>query len=74
MHRRKYVAPVIIVVLLSAYYIALAVIVGRMSHLPLWAKIAAIVLPLLICGALLGVLVQRIHEIRSGEEDDLDKY
>ena len=74
MHRRKYIAPVIVVVLLCAYYIAFAVLVGRMSHLPLGAKIVAIVLPLLICGALLGVLGQRIHEIRSGEEDDLDKY
>ena len=74
MYRRKYIAPIIIVILLCAYYVAFAVIVGRIPQLPLWAKIAAIVIPLVICGALIGALIQRIGEIRSGEEDDLDKY
>ena len=74
MHRRKYIAPVVVVVLLCAYYIAFAVLVGRTVELPLFGKIAAIILPLVICGALIGVLVQRIREIRSGEEDDLDKF
>ena len=74
MHRRKYIAPVVVVVLLCAYYIAFAVLVGRIPELPLFGKIAAIILPLVICGALIGVLVQRIREIRGGEEDDLDQY
>ena len=73
-HKRKCIVPVIIVALLCAYYIALAVVIGRIPQLPLWAKIAAVVLPLVICGALIGVLAQRIREIRSGEEDDLDRY
>ena len=74
MHRRKYIAPIIIVILLCAYYVAFAVIVGRIPQLPLFGKIAAIIVPLVICGALIGVLAQRIREIRSGEEDDLDRY
>ena len=74
MRWKKYIAPVIIAVLLCAYYIALAVIIGRIPDLPLWGRIAAIVIPLVICGVLIGVLVQRIREIKSGEEDDLDKY
>ena len=30
--------------------------------------------PLAVCGVAVYVLVQRIREINSGEEDDLDQY
>lgn len=73
MKKRKYTAPVIIVVLLCAYYIVLALTAARLEMM-LWLKILAAAVPLLLCGVAVGVLIQRIREIKSGEEDDLYKY
>jgi len=74
MRRKKYVAPVIIAALLCAYYIGFAVVIGRLPQLPLWGRLAGILIPLVICAAVIIVLISRIREIRSGEEDDLDQY
>ena len=73
MRRHKYAAPVVIVTLLGLYYIAFAVAAAHI-RLPLPAKLACILIPLAFCGVLISVLVERIREIKSGEEDDLDKY
>ena len=71
---KKYIAPVIIVLLLCAYYIAFALVIGRVPELPLWLRLAAILVPLAICGVLVYVLVERVREISGGEEDDLENY
>ena len=71
---KKYIAPVIIVLLLCAYYLAFAIIIGRLPELSVWVRLAAIVLPLAVCGVLLYVLIERVREIRDGEEDDLENY
>ena len=42
--------------------------------IPGWAKALLCIVPLAVCAVAVGVLVQRIREIRSGEEDDLDQY
>ena len=73
-HTKKYIAPAVIVLLLCAYYIAFAVVVGRVPELPLWLRLAAILVPLVVCGVLLYVLIERVREIRGGEEDDLENY
>lgn len=67
------VAPVIITVLLLLYFIGFAVVVFLLRP-PLAACIIGAVIPLALAGVALGVCIQRIREIRSGEEDDLSKY
>lgn len=67
------VAPVIITVLLLLYFIGFAVVVFLLRP-PLAACIIGAVIPLALAGVSLGVCIQRIREIRSGEEDDLSKY
>ncbi len=71
---KKMIAPVIIVTLISIYYIAIGVIFAYMNGVPMLAKIIALVVPGIITGVAVTVLVQRIKEIKKGEEDDLSKY
>lgn len=68
------IAPVVIVALISIYYIAIGVIFAYMNGVPLLAKIIALVVPALLSGVAITVLIQRIKEIKKGEDDDLSKY
>ena len=73
-HTKKIIAPVIIVLWLIADFIAFAIICTRLAGEPLHFKLFGILLPLAIVGICIYVLVERIKEIKSGEEDDLSKY
>ena len=63
------IAPVVIVAL-----IAIGVIFAYMNCVPMLAKIIALVVPALLSGVAITVLIQRIKEIKKGEDDDLSKY
>lgn len=68
------IAPVVIVALISIYYIAIGIIFAYMNAVPMLAKIIALVVPALLSGVAITVLIQRIKEIKKGEDDDLSKY
>lgn len=68
------IAPVVIVALISIYYIAIGVIFAYMNGVPMLAKIIALVVPALLSGVAITVLIQRIKEIKKGEDNDLSKY
>lgn len=68
------IAPVVIVALISIYYIAIGVIFAYMNGVPMLAKIIALVVSALLSGVAITVLIQRIKEIKKGEDDDLSKY
>ena len=68
------IAPVVIVALISIYYIAIGVIFAYMNGVPMLAKLIALVVPALLSGVAITVLIQRIKEIKKGEDDDLSKY
>lgn len=68
------IAPVVIVALISIYYIAIGVIFAYMNGVPMLAKIIALVVPALLSCVAITVLIQRIKEIKKGEDDDLSKY
>ena len=68
------IAPVVIVALISIYYISICVIFAYMKGVPMLAKIIALVVPALLSGVAITVLIQRIKEIKKGEDDDLSKY
>lgn len=65
------IAPVVIVALISIYYIAIGIIFAYMNGVPMLAKIIALVVPALLSGVAITVLIQRIKEIKKGEDDDL---
>ena len=72
--RKGYLAPALVVAFLVLYYGGMAVFFAVTPELPGWAKVLICLATLALSAVAVGVLVQRIREIRSGEEDDLDKY
>ena len=70
--KKKMIAPIIVTVLMVLYYL---VYFGFLISLldGVW-KYALGIIPLALSGVMVGVCVERIKEIREGEEDDLSKY
>lgn len=73
-HRRKMAAPILITVILVLYYIGFFLVCALIEGIPLISRVLAGILPLGLAGVSIAVLVERIREIRSGEEDDLSQY
>ena len=73
MQSKKLIAPIIITILL-AVYLVMSMIVWVLNPVFLVGKIIGILVPLALICVSVFVLIERIKEIRSGEEDDLSKY
>ena len=71
-HKKKMVAPIIVTVITILYYIAyfglLISVVGGV-----WKYLLGII-PLAFSGVMVYVCIERINEIKKGEEDDISKY
>ncbi len=72
-HQKKMVAPIVITTLLSVYMLAYFFVLLSVP-MPVFVKVIIGLIPLGLLGASIYVLLQRIKEIRSGEEDDISKY
>ena len=72
-HRNKMIAPIIITAIIILYYV-IYFGVCVLIPVPLIVKLLFGIIPLLLSGVCIYVLIERIKEIRSGEEDDLSKY
>ena len=64
-----FVITIIVVIIFIGYLIACS-----MCPLPLWGKITGVVGSLGLIYVAVSVLIERIKEVRSKEEDDLSKY
>ncbi len=73
-HGKKLVAPIVISALIVLYFIGFIVVAVTTDLLPTGWLIAGSVVPLCLAGVMVSVLIQRIKEIRSGDEDDLGQY
>ena len=74
MKKRGYLAPALVVAFLVLYYGGMAAVFVCVPGIPGWAKALMCLVPLAVCALAVYVLVQRVREIKSGEEDDLDQY
>ncbi|MGD9676960.1 MAG: hypothetical protein AB7V16_01170 [Vulcanibacillus sp.] len=74
MQRRKMIAPIVITAIIVLYYIVFVTFFVFLEGIPLLVKILGIVIPMLIAGICIYVLLDRIKEIKSDDEDDLSKY
>ncbi len=74
MKKGKLAAPVVISVLVGLWLLGYAALIFLVPAIPLWIKLLGAVIPLALLGVTIYVLCERIKEIRSGEEDDLDNY
>ncbi len=72
LHSRKMIAPIVISVIIILYYI---VYFGFLIALldGIW-KYALGIFPLAFSAVTVKVCIERINEIKKGEEDDLSKY
>lgn len=71
-HRNKMIAPIVISIIVILYY---AVYFGFLITLldGIW-KYALGLIPLLLSAVMIKVCIERINEIKEGEEDDISKY
>ena len=71
-HRKKLIAPIIVTIILVLYYIVYFAFI--ISLLPgLWKYVLGII-PLIFSIVMVYVCIERINEIKKGEEDDISKY
>ena len=71
-NKKKFIAPIVVTVLMVAYYV---VYFGFLiALLPGVWKYALGLLPLALSVVMVKVCIERIHEIKKGEEDDLSQY
>ena len=68
------VAPIIIACIIALYYGGIALVFAIGLEVPMWLRGVLMLGPLAIVAVLIYVTMERIKEIRSGEEDDLSKY
>ena len=70
--KKKMVAPIIVTVLMMLYYVIyFGLLIALLEGV--WKYVLGI-LPLALSVVMVKVCVERIHEIKKGEEDDLSQY
>lgn len=72
-HGKKMIAPIVVTVLMVLYLVGFS-IAAFIILLSAWVWIVFGGVPLICAGVMIAVCIQRMKEIRSGEEDDLSKY
>lgn len=71
-HGYKMIAPIVITALTVAYFVLyFGLIIGTVEGI---AKVLLGIIPLALAGTMLYVCIERIKEIKKGEEDDIGKY
>ena len=71
-HKKKMIAPIIITVIMILYYIAyFGFLISLLDGI--WTYVLGII-PLVFSGTMIYVCIERINEIKKGEEDDISKY
>jgi len=71
-HRKKMAAPVVVTIIVVLYYV---VYFGFLITLleGIW-KYALGIIPIIFSVVMVKVCIERINEIKKGEEDDISKY
>ena len=71
-HKRKMIAPIVVSVIMILYYV---LYFGLLIWLVdgIW-KLLLGVIPLAFAAVTVTVCIERIQEIKKGEEDDLSQY
>lgn len=71
-HGKKMIAPILISAVMVLYYIVYFGLLITMFD-GVW-KYALGIIPLALAAVMVKVCMERINEIKKGEEDDLSKY
>ncbi len=72
--KRKMITPILITIFVIAYYIFYFCVLCAVLRENIVVLILFGIIPVVLSIGMLYVCIQRIKEIRSGEEDDISKY
>ena len=71
-HKKKILAPIIITVLMILYYVVyFGFLISLLEGI---FKYVLGIIPIIFSVVIIKVCVERIKEIKGGEEDDISKY
>ena len=71
-HNKNLIAPIIVSAIMVLYYVVYFGILIALLY-GVWKWLLGII-PLALSAVMLKVCIERINEIKKGEEDDLSKY
>ena len=72
LYKNKMIAPIVISVIIILYYVVyFGILIALLDGI--WKWLLGII-PLAFTAVMLKVCIERINEIKKGEEDDLSKY
>ena len=71
-HRKKMLPPIVVSVIIILYYVVYFGILITLLE-GIWKYVLCIV-PLIFSAVMVKVCIERIKEIKEGEEDDISKY
>ena len=72
LYKNKMIAPIVISVIIILYYVVyFGILIAVLDGV--WKWLLGII-PLALSAVMLKVCIERINEIKKGEEDDLSKY
>ena len=71
-HKKKLIAPIVVSIIMVLYYVVyFGILIALIDGI--WKWLLGII-PLAFAAVMLKVCIERINEIKKGEEDDLSKY
>ena len=74
MKKNPYIAPIVVAVLVVLYFIFYGYMATVIDGMPFVARVVFVAIPVVMIIAMVCTLIERIKEIRKGENDDLGKY
>ena len=70
--KKKIIAPIVVSVIMVLYYVVyFGILIALLDGIWKWSLG---IIPLALSVIMLKVCIERINEIKKGEEDDLSKY
>ena len=72
LHRKKMLPPIVVSVIFILYYVVYFGILITLLE-GIWKYVLGII-PLIFSAVMLKVCIERIKEIKEGEEDDISEY
>ena len=71
LYKNKMIAPIVVSVIILYYVVYFGILIALLDGV--WKWLLGII-PLAFSAVMLKVCIERMNEIKKGEEDDLSKY
>ena len=74
MKNNRYIAPAIVTVAVVGYFLLYMAISATMPGMPAAVRVALVILSAVLIVVMIKTLLDRIKEIKKGEDNDLGNY